>query len=56
MRITDYNLSASNLVRIFRLIFKSEIGRKSLTVSGLQILGTRVMNELLMHSRFMNKS
>lgn len=52
LSITGCNLSARILVRIFKLMFNNEMGLKSLTVSGCPTLGTKVMNELLMHSKF----
>ena len=33
-------------------MFRRDIGRKSLTVSGLLTFSTKVMKELLMHSKF----
>ena len=54
-KITNCNLSASNSVKSLMSMFSREIGLKSLTVSGLFILATRVMKELLMLSRFTSK-
>jgi hypothetical protein len=44
-------MSARILVITFNDMFNREMGRKSFTVSGLSFFGTRVMWDLLMHSR-----
>jgi hypothetical protein len=42
---TDCNLLAKSFETSFGAEFRSEMGLKSLTVSGLSFLGTRVMKE-----------
>jgi hypothetical protein len=45
---TDYSLLANILVSNFIEQFKSEIGLKSLTISGSCFFGIKVIKELLM--------